>query len=106
MTLNNVIKLYIPSNIKGIVNKELQELYTNKAIELLSLKYGGATLNNTIGAWLDNNNNIVKEDITVVYSYMEDTIISKEIIEFMEALKNDMQQDAVTIEFNQSMTFI
>lgn len=106
MTLNNVIKLYIPSNIKGIVNKELQELYTDKAIELLSLKYKGATLQKTTGAWIDEKDTIIKEDINIVYSYMMDTSISNDILEFMEELKDTMEQDGVSIEFNQSLTII
>ena len=114
MKLKNIIKLsskitvYIPStmDIDKIVNTSA---YVDACATLLSNCFGGATSTNALGYWTSPTAGLVKEKSTMVFAYCTteqlDNNIEK-VVDFCEAMKDELKQDAVALEVNGEMYFI
>ncbi|WP_225985489.1 DUF3574 domain-containing protein [Priestia endophytica] len=105
--LDNVVKIYVPStyNIdEPIDNKK----YVDQSLEKFSNMFGGATSVDGTGAWIGDNKKLVKEKVTVVYSFAEklDKDKMNKVVEYAKHLKNDMKQSSVSLEINGKMYFI
>ena len=112
--LKNMFKLsskctvYVPSttNInKQINNKE----YVDKCATLLSNCFGGATSCEALGYWSSPTMGLVKERTTQIFAYCTDADLQnhiEKVIDFCEALKTELKQDAIALEINGEMYFI
>lgn len=108
MKLKNKIALYIPStiNVNNPCNNETQ---VKKACVFFSSLFGGCTTINAIGNWIDSNNNLITENITIVYSNcttMQLLKSKKEIINYAHNLCVEMQQECISLEINNRLFFI
>jgi hypothetical protein len=105
--LDNVVKIYVPStyNIdQPIDNKK----YVDQSLEKFSGMFGGATSVDGTGAWIGDNKKLVKEKVTIVYSFAEKLDKDKinKVVEYARQLKKDMKQSSVSLEINGKMYFI
>ncbi|WP_242490877.1 DUF3574 domain-containing protein [Priestia endophytica] len=105
--LNNVVKIYVPStyNIDEPVDNKK---YVDQSLEKFSNMFGGATSIDGTGAWIGDNKKLVKEKVTIVYSFAEKLDKDKinKVVEYAKYLKNDMKQSSVSLEVNGKMYFI
>ncbi len=109
MKLDKKIAVYVPSNIKGIVDKEEQSFWTKKFQYKLSAIFGGSTTIKSEGAWIDSNKELVIEDINIVYSnytgfYTSETF--KEITDLILEMKEKMKQECISMEFEGTLNFV
>ncbi|MGA5691526.1 hypothetical protein [Cytobacillus pseudoceanisediminis] len=70
--------------------------------------FGGATAVDGTGAWLSDEDQLVKEKVTIVYSFAEDLDKKKikDVVAYAKSLKEEMKQSSVSLEVNGKMYFI
>ena len=79
------------------------------AATLLSNCFGGATATNALGCWTSPTKGLVKEKTTLVFAYCTTDDLNEHIekvVNFCEAMKTELKQDAVAMELNGEMYFI
>ncbi|WP_440970235.1 DUF3574 domain-containing protein [Peribacillus frigoritolerans] len=105
--LDNVVKIYVPStyNIDQPIDNSK---YVDQSLEKFSNMFGGATSYDGTGAWIGDNEKLVKEKVTIVYSFTEKLDKNKinEVVAYAKNLKKEMKQSSVSIEVNGKMYFI
>ncbi|WP_420828830.1 DUF3574 domain-containing protein [Metabacillus dongyingensis] len=105
--LEDVVKIYVPSTYN--VDQPIDNTpYVNKSLEEFSRMFGGATAIDGTGSWLTDDNQLVKEKVTIVYSYAEDLDKKKinKAVTYAKTLKEEMKQSSVSLEINGKMYFI
>ncbi|MEH7350334.1 MULTISPECIES: DUF3574 domain-containing protein [Bacillaceae] len=105
--LDDIVKIYIPSTYN--VDQPIDNTtYVNKSLEEFSRMFGGATAVEGTGSWLSDDNQLVKEKVTIVYSYAEDLdkVKINQIVAYTKSLKEEMKQTSVSLEVNGKMYFI
>ncbi|MGG1674897.1 DUF3574 domain-containing protein [Neobacillus sp. NRS-1170] len=105
--LKDIVKIYVPSTYN--VDQPIDNTpYVNKSLERFSKMFGGATAIDGTGAWLSDNDQLVKEKVTIVYSFAEDLNKKKinEVVAYAKSLKEEMKQSSVSLEVNGKMYFI
>ena len=106
--LSSKITVYVPSTCdidKPIDNSE----WVDSCATLLSNCFGGATSCNALGYWTSPTAGLVKEKSIMVFAYCSDADLNNHIetvLDFCEAMKNELLQDAIAIEINGDMYFI
>lgn len=106
--LSGKITVYIPSTM-DINKKANTKKYIDECATLLSNNFGGATSCNALGYWVSPSAGLVKEKTTMVYAYCTDEDLEnnlEKIIDFCEAMKKELNQDAIALEINGEMYFI
>lgn len=114
MRLQNMFKLsskvtvYVPSTCD--INKPVDTSeWVDGCATLLSNCFGGATSTETLGYWTSPTCGLVKERSIMVFAYCSDTDLQEKIetvIDFCEAMKKELKQDAIAMEINGEMYFI
>lgn len=106
--LSSKITVYIPATMD--INKKINnKKYVDECATLLSNNFGGATSCQALGYWVSNSAGLVKEKTTMVYAYCTDEDLQnhiEKIIDFCEAIKTELNQDAIALEINGEMYFI
>jgi len=106
--LNHVLKIIVPSETAdGCKIDSKMEL--NKAIEVLSDLNGGATCYEAYGGWKNHTLGVIqKEAVTVIESFTDTLTVEKikAIIELAKEIKEDLQQEAVSIYVNGALYFV
>ena len=107
-SLRSKVTVYIPAtmNINEVVDNTV---YVNRAASLLSECFGGATSTDALGYWVSPTAGLVKENTTMVFAYASENDLKNnldKVIDFCEALKEEMKQDAIAMELNGEMYFI
>lgn len=106
--LSSKITVYVPSTTdidKVIDNTE----YVDTCATLLSNCFGGATSTNTLGYWMSPSAGLVKEKSTMVFAYCTTEDLNKhldKVVDFCIAMKKELKQDSIALEFNNEMYFI
>lgn len=106
--LDHSIKLYIPSTVE--TNKPADNSkQVEEAMRLFARLFGGATSYEAVGAWTDQAGELVKEKIIVVQSFataqqVDDHIM--EVVKHAQNLKNEMSQEAISLEYDNKLSFI
>jgi len=107
--LDNVVKIYIPStNGNDPITKDEHNAWVDKSMTKFSKMFGGATAVDGKGAWVDDNDNLIKEDVTIVYSFaqkLNNTSIDQ-VVEYAKEVKESLHQSSVSVEVNGKMYFI
>lgn len=102
LTLRDYVKIIVPSTNKDktISNIEFNDRIQNISRYLSSL-FGGTTVTNGIGHWLDNDNNLISEDVAIVQSWSND-IRSKQqnIIDKCQTLLHEFDQYSIALELS------
>jgi hypothetical protein len=113
-TLKNCIKLscqvkvYVPSTI-GVKEAFDSIEWIDKTLAFLSKEFGGATATSALGAWVSNQGDLVKENVTMVFAYARQKQLEQSIdmiYEFCIAMKKALTQEAIALEVNGEMYLI
>ncbi|PAD67551.1 hypothetical protein CHH83_18515 [Bacillus sp. 7586-K] len=105
--LEDVVKIYVPSTYD--IDQPIDNTpYVNKTLETFSKMFGGATSIEGTGAWVSDNEELIKEKVTIVYSFVEKLDKKKvnEVVAYAKSLKEEMKQSSVSLEVNGKMYFI
>jgi hypothetical protein len=100
--LSSQVKIYVPSTLN--VNESFDSSqWVDKALSLLSSEFGGATATVALGAWVSSQNELVKEKITLVFSYARQEQLENSIdriYDFCLAMKLELKQEEIALEVN------
>lgn len=102
------VKVYVPSTIG--VREAFNSLdWIEKTMSILSKEFGGATATSALGAWVSNQGDLVKENVTVVFAYASQDQLEQSIdkvYEFCLSMKHGLGQEAIALEVNGEMYLI
>ena len=108
--LNKKIAIYVPST-KGenaITEKEHNQ-YVDYVASTFCALFGGATAEKTTGFWRNNNYRLIKENITIVYSFTDAETAKankSNVVTIAEKIKAELMQECVSVEYNGQLLFI
>ena len=106
--LDSKVAIYVPSTLN--VNEQTDNTdQVMNIIRKLSTLFGGATASDAVGGWVAENGQTVIEKVKIVYSFCTSDQLKEHIstiIEICEELKNEMSQEAITLEINGQVKFV
>ena len=104
----NQIGIYIPTTID--VDQQVNTtVYIEKSLEFMGKLFGGATHEKVRGVWNSEEVGIVAEDIHLIRSFCSPTLLDQHlnaVVDFMEAMKQELKQEAMALEINNKMMLI
>jgi len=106
--LDSKVTVYVPSTFNVSVETDNNE-QVKHVLRELSIMFGGATATNAHGSWVCNDGSLVTESVTLVYAFTTSQILNKnmeKIVALCEHLKEEMQQEAISLEVNNKLGFI
>lgn len=103
--LNEKITLFVPST--NATKEQTQKLTRYIAAELSEL-FGGCTVTNGVGTWIDEKNELIEERVYLCTSYMSELTNDQKIkvISLARLIKSGFSQDCVSLEVNNVLYFI
>lgn len=106
--LDSKVAIYVPSTINVSEETDNRKQVLN-VIRRLSEMFGGATASDAVGGWVSQSGEVIVEKVKVVYSFcttgqLKDRI--DDILSICEDIKNEMKQEAVTLEINGQVKFV
>ena len=108
MKMKNKISIYIPSTVN--INQKTDNSEKVKQTEIfLSDLFGGCTSFKACGNWISNNNQLVKEEVTIVYAFCDSKQFRKSkkaVIAYCKKLCAEMLQECISLELNNKLYFI
>lgn len=107
MLLSDKISIYIPSTV-AVDNTADTSSVLDEAMTLFSELFGGVTVYKALGGWMSREKGLVKEEIHIVSSFsMELSTSDINIVkQFAQEIKEELKQEAVSIEVNGELLFI
>ena len=106
--LNHKITVYVPST-QGVNTQADNSRHVEATAKLLSNCFGGATSTEAVGYWMSDSEGLVKEHPVLVYAYAKEEDFIKYIdliIDYCHQLKQDLQQEAISLEIDNKLYFI
>ena len=93
------ITIYVPSQTRSGIEFDASQSVEDTLVFLASL-FGGATIQNATGGWLDSAGNTIIESVTLVYSYIAGLTYDQResVLDFCARLRDDLDQSAVAVE--------
>lgn len=106
--LDSKVAIYIPST-SGVNKPADNKQQVLNIIRKLSEMFGGATATDAVGGWVSEAGETIIEMVKIVYSFctteqLKDNI--GKILGICEDLKNEMTQEAITLEINGQVKFV
>lgn len=102
------IKIYVPSTIESNQDFDSSKL-VNHTLAFLSNIFGGATSYNALGCWFSTNHGLIKEKIFICESFCTSEKLDENIekvIDYCETLKNQLKQESIALEINNSLHLV
>lgn len=106
--LNSRVAIYVPSTTDAVNSCDNSGMVKYVLTELSNM-FGGATATPAIGGWVSESHGLITENVTIVYAFCKSEDFAKrigDVLAICEKIKNDMQQEAVTLEYNGQIAFI
>lgn len=105
--LSHVVKIYVPGTIHQSEPVD-NTPYVDKTLTRFSTMFGGATAINGAGGWVDDSGQLIKEKVTIVYSFTDQLTNKRidEVVAYAKALKLEMTQSSVSLEVDGKLYFI
>jgi hypothetical protein len=107
---NHKIALYVPGTTNGDVPcPQKQSAWTAKALAHFSQLLGGATCIQAQGAWTSDALGLIVEQINIVSAFGSTGALQlheSAIREFALAMKNDMSQEMVSLEWDGALELV
>lgn len=102
------VALYVPGTI-DVDHAADNKKYVEHVASAFSAWFGGATASNASGYWLSDAAGLVREGVTIVYSYttksaLEDRL--EDVVALAEQIRAELRQEAVSIELNNTLYLI
>lgn len=106
--LNCKFAVYVPST------RNVNETCDNSKIlaetlKTLSALFGGATATPAQGAWIAENGETIIEKIDIVYSFCTSEQAAEHfpaVLALCEKIKREMNQEAISLEYNGQLKFV
>lgn len=106
--LNAKVAIYVPSTTN--VNKPTDNAaMVNKVMESFSNWFGGCTSTPAVGGWVSNSGTLVVENVTIVYAFCTPESFGEhfeEVMQLATEIRDEMKQEAVTLEYNGQIKFV
>ena len=106
--LSKIFKIYVPSTVN--VNTAVDNsAAVAGCLSFLSGLFGGATSTPARGAWLSDSAGLVLEDVTICYAFTNFWGFlrgRRAVLDYAKKLRDDMQQEAVSVEINGRLYFV
>lgn len=106
--LNAKVAIYVPSTTD--VNAPTDNAaMVNKVMESFSNWFGGCTSTPAVGGWVSNSGALVVENVTIVYAFCTPESFGEhfeEVMQLATEIRDDMRQEAVTLEYNGQIKFV
>ena len=106
--LNAKVAIYVPSTTD--VNKPTDNTaMVNKVMESFSNWFGGCTSTPAVGGWVSNSGALVVENVTIAYAFCTPESFGKhfeEVMQLATEIRDEMKQEAVTLEYNGQIKFV
>lgn len=112
--LENALKLsarvavYVPGTVDVKTTIDPAEYVKATAAEM-SAMFGGATAQSVAGYWMSDNDGLIEEKTTIVYSYSTPEVIAKNagaVLDLCRRIKETMKQEAVSLEIDNELYLI
>lgn len=101
-TMRDKATIYVPSTIaiSQHMSKQVHTEFVEQTKRFLAELFGGVTAYTVQGAWLSDSGELIEEDITLVYTFVNNLTDEAEeaVIQYCEKLRIDMQQEAIAVE--------
>lgn len=106
--LNAKVAIYIPSTTN--VNEPTDNTaIVNDVMTAFSKWFGGCTSTPAVGGWVSNSGALVVEKVTIVYAFCTPESFGEhfgEVMQLATEVRDDMKQEAVTLEYNGQIKFV
>jgi CRP-like cAMP-binding protein len=102
------IGIYIPTTI-GVTHKTDTTAYVERTLAFLGQLFGGATSKRGQGVWNSEEVGLVSEEIIIVQTFVTENDLDRHmaaVIEYVEEIKEELQQEAMAIEVNQKLILV
>lgn len=106
--LDSKVAIYVPSTTNAVESCDNSAM-VKRVLSKLSDYFGGATASDAIGGWNSIEHGLITERVTIVYSFCKSEQFADhidDILELCEAIKSEMGQEAVTLEYNGQVKFV
>lgn len=106
--LNCKLAIYVPSTVQVSQACDNSDMVNQVMLQMSEL-FGGATSTPAKGGWKAASGELIIEDVTIVYSYCTPEQASEHferVIQICKQVKHAMQQEAITLEYNNQIAFI
>lgn len=102
------VSIYVPAtkNVSEQVDNSDQVRWV---IKELSSMFGGATASQAVGGWVCESGDVVLENTTIVYSFCKEKDLQENferVLGICEQIKEEMSQEAVSLEINGQLAFV
>lgn len=107
-SLATKVAIYVPSTVNIDVAIDNSE-WIEKTAVLFSDLFGGCTACDVSGYWITQEKKLVKEKPVVVYAYTTEEKAQEaeeKIISFVMDMKKEMQQECISVEYNNRLYFV
>lgn len=90
------------------ITEEAHQQFVDQALTTFSEWFGGATAVEAAGAWVDQDNQLIKEKVTIVYSFAEELKSEDldKVAAYAKQMKEELGQSSVSLEVDGNMYFI
>lgn len=106
--LNAKVAIYVPSTTDVNVPTDNKE-FVNEVMTKFSEWFGGCTSTPAVGGWVSNSGALVVEKVTIVYAFCTPESFGEhfeEVVQLATTIRDEMKQEAVTLEYNGQIKFI
>lgn len=108
--MKHKVSIYIPGTVNAdqADSKKAEEM-TNHIASRFSDLFGGATITNASGAWMSDRLGLIQEDVKIIYSYCTETALNsnaESLMQLAEMVRDEMQQEAVSVEIDNTLYFV
>lgn len=106
--LNAKVAIYVPSTTDINVPTDNKE-YVNNVMTKFSEWFGGCTSTPAVGGWVSNSGALVVEKVTIVYAFCTPESFGEhfeEVYALAAEIRDEMKQEAVTLEYNGQVKFV
>lgn len=106
--LNAKVAIYVPSTTDVNVPTDNKE-FVNEVMTKFSEWFGGCTSTPAVGGWVSNSGSLVVEKVTIVYAFCTPESFGEhfeEVVQLATTIRDEMKQEAVTLEYNGQIKFI
>lgn len=109
--LSSQVKIYVPStiNVDGQASEEIVKEKINQTLRFLASIFGGSTASKALGTYVSTNGSLIMEDVTICFSFAREDDLNqniRKIYDFCLAMRQDMRQEAISLEVNGDLYFV
>lgn len=108
--LGHKVAVYVPSTIntsRPLTSAE-HDQHVQRTLRFFAGRFGGATAERAVGAWVDSDGDLVTEDVTIVYAYAAQltTADLAAVRSYSQLLRDVLSQEAVAVEVDGELYFV